>query len=196
MGLIYKLTFSNEKVYIGQTKGSLSSRLKSHRYKSTLDEPKLLVHKAWKKYGEPSVEIIAEVSDDDLSRVEIQLISEHKSFGDAGYNLTVGGEQSPMLNPQVAEKVRQLALQPHRIAKTKETHLGVKRSDEVRKNISAALKGKLKGIPKSEEHKLKIGLAGKGKQHFLGKTHSDETKKRMSDAAKRRWGSRPTNMGS
>ena len=47
-----------------------------------------------------------------------------------------------------------------------------------------------KGIPRSEEHKKKIGLSNKGKNTgktspFLGCTHSDTSRKKMSDANKK-----------
>ena len=59
MGLIYKLTFSNGKVYIGMTRVSLRKRLYCHAFKSKAEKPKLPVHRAWKLHGEPASEILA-----------------------------------------------------------------------------------------------------------------------------------------
>ena len=61
---------------------------------------------------------------------------------------------------------------------------GKHRSDETRRKISEALKGEnhpMHGKHFSEEHRRKISEAHKGL------THSEETRRKMSDAAKRRW---------
>jgi hypothetical protein len=72
--------------------------------------------------------------------------------------------------------------------KGKKPRLGAVLSDETKKKISNANKGKpsqLKGIPKSEEHKAKISasvsMSQMGeKNHFYGKKHTDETKAKIS----------------
>jgi hypothetical protein len=40
----------------------------------------------------------------------------------------------------------------------------------------------LRGVPLTEEHKKKIGLKSKGRKPMLGKTHSEETKKKISES--------------
>ncbi len=86
------------------------------------------------------------------------------------------------------------------ICKKADSKLGIKLSEESCKNMSIAKKGHLtsketrikiskallghksinKGIPMSEEQKLKIGRANKGKQPNLGNKYSDETKLKIS----------------
>lgn len=51
-------------------------------------------------------------------------------------------------------------------------------NEEIRAKISAALKGKNKGIPKSPEHRAKLSVISKGKKR------SPETRAKLSDANK------------
>jgi hypothetical protein len=186
--MIYKLTFPNGKIYIGMTTASLRNRLYCHRFKAKADAPKLLIHRAWKLHGEPLAEILAVVADSDLSATEIRAIRAFCSFGDGGYNMTPGGEDSPMKTPAIVEKVRALALTPERIARNVEIHLGSKRSPETREEMSRARKGMRAGIPKSTETRRKISEANKGKYHLPpGRKNTEATKAKMSESAKRRW---------
>lgn len=57
---------------------------------------------------------------------------------------------------------------------------GIKHSEEAKKKMSDAKKGK----KHSEEHKQKLSETHKGKQLRLGCKHSEETKKKMSEARK------------
>jgi len=188
VGVIYKLTFPNDKVYIGMTITSLYKRLCCHRFKSRADNPKLLLHRAWKLHGEPRSEVLAVVEDYDLGVTEIRAISAFKSFGYGGYNMTPGGEDSPMKIAATVEKVRALALTPERVARNIEVHLGSKRSLETRQEMSRVRKGMRAGVPKSEETRRKISEANKGKYYLPpGRKNTEETKLKMSEAAKLRW---------
>jgi len=193
MGVLYKLTFPNDKVYIGMSTVSLLSRIHTHRNRAKADKPKLIVHRAWKLYGEPLIETLAVVENDDLPATEIRAIKVFNSFGAGGYNLTPGGETSPMKVPSVVEKVRALALTPERIARNIEVHLGSKRSAETCKLISETLKGVGLGIPKSVEHRKKLSDANKGKSFIIGRKLSDKTKRQMSESAKKFWQERKLN---
>ena len=188
MGLIYKLTFSNGKIYIGMTTKTLKQRLRCHRSNAKAACPKMVVSRAWKAHGEPTVEVLSTLPDDELSAAEIEAIRKFGSFGPNGYNSTPGGETSPTKTPEVAAKIRALALTPERIARNIEIHLGSKRSIETRAEISRSLKGLLTGIPKSAEHRRKISEANRGKYHLQpGRTHTEDAKKKMSESAKRSW---------
>jgi len=78
-------------------------------------------------------------------------------------------------------------------SKLRESHLGLPVSKETREKLSKALKGKKRG-PLSSQHKKKLSESHKGKkwsgeqrEKFSKYVTSDETKKKLSDAAKRQW---------
>lgn len=172
---------------MGQTINTLSRRISEHRWASRKDNRKLAVHHAWHRLGEPRVLLLCECEVEMLSELEVAFISLFQSYGCAGYNLTVGGERSPMLNPETAAKVAALARTPERIARNKAIHIGRKRSPETCLRISQALKGKMAGIPKSAEHRAKMSAAHVGNTGNFGRKNSPETIAKMSAAALRRW---------
>lgn len=186
-GSIYLLTFPNGKVYVGQTVLSPKRRFAAHRFAASLIHPRCPVHCAWKKYGEPTLELLTECNIEILSDMEKDFIALFASFGPHGYNMTPGGEVSPMLTPETVEKVRLLALTPERIARNREVHLGSKRTDECRAAMSAKRKGQNKGVPKSAEHRAKIAAANRGIIRNVGRKNTEETRAKMSEAARRRW---------
>lgn len=157
MGILYVLTFSNSKKYIGITRGTLSNRFQGHR-DSYRRGTKSKLYAAWAKYGAPIPSTLAVVENDDLLQAEVRAIS---MFGTqaGGYNTTPGGDDSPMLVPEVVEKVRQKARTPERIARNIEIHLGSKRTAECRQKMSEMRIGMNKGVPKSPEHCAKISAA-------------------------------------
>lgn len=189
-GLVYKLTFSNGKIYVGMTTVSLRRRLYCHHFKSKAENPKLPVHRAWKKYGEPLTEILIIVDDSVLGDYEKHFIKLYSSYGLGGYNSTPGGEDSPMKRPEIAEKVRLLALTPERIAHTKSIHTGRKRSAETCELLSMSLKGK--SVPHERRLRMSIThkLRGTNPPDPTGHICSAKTKLKMSESAKRRWGNR------
>ena len=88
--IIYKATnLINGKYYIGKTKNSLESRIKSHKAASTKKD--LVFYRAINKYGFDNFkwEILIECQNlDELNEVEKKYISEN---GD-GYNIAKGGD--------------------------------------------------------------------------------------------------------
>lgn len=91
---IYKITFPNGKLYVGQTAGYFSVRKSQHIHQSI--KPKQLVHKAIKKYGKE--QLLWEIIDTAQTQVEADLketqyIKELKSLrSENGYNSTLGGD--------------------------------------------------------------------------------------------------------
>jgi predicted GIY-YIG superfamily endonuclease len=71
--------------------------------------------------------------------------------------------------------------------KMSEAHKGKYPSEETRRKMSEALKGNTRGLGHShiasEETRRKISEAQKGNTNMLGKYHTDETKRKMSEAS-------------
>lgn len=164
MGHLYKLDFANGKSYIGITTKGAETRFVQHR-KSSVKGSNLAVHHAWRKHGEPKLVVLAVVEDADLPATEIRAIKAFNTLVPNGYNVTEGGQTSPLLSPSVAAKV------------------------------SAAMIGNKSSIGRklSDEHKAKIGASSSGRMSMLGKRHSEETKKRI--AAKQTGVPRPKTSG-
>lgn len=68
-------------------------------------------------------------------------------------------------NPETIEKMRE----------ARKRQVCGPRSEETRKRLSVAGKGRGKGVPLTEEHKLKLSLANKGRKH------SEESRRHMAD---------------
>ena len=166
MGSIYKITCTvDDMAYIGKTahdvfKTRIKIHLNGHGNKELKD--------AIKKYGKDafSVEILHDgIIPELLDSYEIEAITKHNTVTPNGYNQNDGGAGV------------------------------IKHTDETCQKISLAKKGKSswnkgkssyrKGIPLSEEHRRRIGLANKGKPSpRKGKTISQETKDKISKANK------------
>lgn len=104
--VIYKLEFSNKKIYIGQTK-NLKRRLYS--YISQYNTEKHLVKKAILKYGLDNVklEILKVCSNhDDLNKSEVYFISLYDSCNLlTGYNLAFGGGSNTPSPQTIVKKI-------------------------------------------------------------------------------------------
>ncbi len=195
MGILYLLTFASGKQYVGVTESNvLQKRMYQHRY-SAKSGSNLPVHMAWRKYGEPVVEVLATFSDDSLYQAEIDEIATRKTLAPNGYNVLVGGQKSPALNPDVAQKIRESMVRRYQDPKQRDVAsvLAKNRSLETRAKISQALTGKTL----DECTKEKIRQANIGKKHteatkakmsnsHSGKKYSEETLERMRQAARKR----------
>lgn len=98
-GIIYKYTFPNGKIYIGQTV-DLDKRHKQHLYYAKHAKGKrALCDIAIAKYGEPKLEVIEEVVEDSpskfkkmLNEAEVKWINEYNATDRSiGYNIQHGG---------------------------------------------------------------------------------------------------------
>ena len=135
-------------------------------------------YNAIKKYGWENFEhiILPAIynSIEELDIAEISLIAELDSYNN-GYNCTLGGGGS--IGYVVSDETKKkLSIASHK------SQTGLKRSDEAKARMSAAQKGHAgnKGFKCSEETKARMSAAQKG--HAM----SDETKKKISDAKKRK----------
>jgi len=162
---IYKITNTiNDKIYIGQTIGTIKERFYQHVFVSKTKKHPL--YAAMRKYGVENftiTEICKCNTLEELNELEEFLIQEMGCLSPNGYNLASGGN-----NHTHHKETKKKISESHKGKK------GIKHSDETKKKISEACKGK----KFSDETKKKISEAKKGKKC------SDETKKKMSDAKK------------
>ena len=90
MGIIYCFTFKSGKKYIGMTSEAMGRRLAVHRM--SLKWSQAAVYRAWRKYGDPEIIILAEHEVDKLREAEREAIAFHNTMVPNGYNLVSGGE--------------------------------------------------------------------------------------------------------
>ena len=139
---IYKYTFPNGKVYVGQ------SYVGSNRYGNPSQYKKQVVGRAMNKYHIFKKEIICHCCEYLVDYLESYYISKYDSMNpDHGYNRESGGN----LNKQFSEETRKKMSESGKIKYF---------YDEWRQHMSEARIGE--------------------KNHFYGKHHSEETKKKLS----------------
>lgn len=90
MGFLYRLDFASGKSYIGITKKPVLRRFNAHKPKHDQVQHSL-VGRAWNKYGEPKLRVLAIVENRMLFRTERAAIKVYKTLCPKGYNLSVGG---------------------------------------------------------------------------------------------------------
>ena len=149
---VYIHTCPNGKKYVGCT----AKRKPEHRWGRNGKSYRYNKHfySAILKYGWDNIthEVFEVESEEEMYRKEIELISfYHSNDPKFGYNNSTGGEKSS---------------------------LGCKHSEEYRKRMSEARKGKLH----SEETRKKMSESHKGKPR---KPHSEEARKHMSEAQRK-----------
>ena len=166
--VVYKLTFPNGKVYIGQTVQKLKNRLYAHCNDSFyVKDSGFNNHKsrAIRKYMTFEVEVLYQ--GDDLDIQEINYIKEYNSTNqEYGYNIESGGSLNKIVSEETKRKIseankgRIVSEETRRkMSEAQKGHKGIKHSEETKRKISESSKG----IKHSEEHKRKIGESNKGK---------------------------------
>lgn len=161
----------------------------------------LAVHCAWREHGEPNIEILVQTDDQEqLHKLEIALIAEHRTISPNGYNISEGGDTAPSKTPEVAAKIAAKAI-------------GRKWSEEKKLQIAEAMRKRwedpkyrasvISGVNKantSHEVSAKRSKSAKSvwekkktdgweypesaRQKLKGRVFSDETRARMSSSAK------------
>lgn len=157
----------NGKKYIGQS-NNLQRRMKAHH------KGCIALNDAIKKYGEENFKryVLIYCEEWELDRLEIECIKTfHSHVTDSGYNISFGGD-APMRGRKLSEETIE------KISGKNNHGYGKPRSEETRKKISKAQSGEKgnnfgKSIP--EETKKKI------REALVGRTHSKETRKKISD---------------
>lgn len=172
--IIYLITNKvNGKQYVGQTTRSLKIRWNNHCY---IRPDSSAIGRAIRKYGKEAftIEVIIETDSlEQLNLYEQEYIQKFNTLAPNGYNLKQGGN-----GHGVSEETRR---------KLSEAGRGRFHTQEAKEKISIALKGKLF----SEEHKKHLSDRQIGiDNHFFGKEHSKETKRKMSETQKKLWAER------
>lgn len=141
-GIIYKITNTvNGKVYIGQTTMSLRQRWRLHYSKSSTCK---YIHEAINEYGSENFtieEIDQGNSREELNEKEKYWIKEYNSLLPNGYNCDKGG----YLITYTEESRKKMSAHRPDYRGHKNPRYGVKASEETRRLISEALKGKYMG---------------------------------------------------
>lgn len=94
---IYKINFSNGKIYVGLSK-AIRTRILDHLSKDFKEHPELPISRAINKYGIQDVEILEDCSS--LNRIELQEREKYwiekldATNPNIGYNISIGGDGS------------------------------------------------------------------------------------------------------
>jgi group I intron endonuclease len=190
---IYKLTNTQtSKSYIGFTK-DIQTRLNNHCAKSKTKRNKL--YNAVRKYGWNSFtsEIIYQSLDGKYCQniMESYFIKEYDTFNN-GYNSTLGGEGSSG-QVTVSQRKKMSKSRGKRFA-AKDSHgniFQIENTDE--RFLSGELVGVNKNIKFSDETKRNMSISRLGNKNRLGKQHSDETKKIISERTSQSLKGKPRN---
>lgn len=187
----YKITnLINNKMYVGCTTTSLKARWRKH-VNAAKENSKYMIQKAIFKYGSSNFEIImleTYSSKEDMFAGEIKLITSLNTYNSPhGYNETVGGECFMLGKKHSEESKKKMSL----------ASKGKPKSPAHRESLSEANKGNTL----SPESRLKLSQSLKDIKHRVGakaseetkdklskshagKMHSEETKKKMSESGK------------
>lgn len=200
MFILYKLTFSNGKIYIGQTTRTLKIRILQHQ-RSAKSGSKLPVHEAWKKLGTPDIDILGEFEAEwQLDMAEIKAICEQNTIVPNGYNLALGGNTAPSKNKSVAQKISAKATgrkyNDERRQKSREITSALWDDPEYREKVQKGLKNswdKSKRDKRSNvmtkiwEDRKRDGweMSDTQKDKLRNKIVSEQSRKKMSESAKK-----------
>lgn len=200
MHILYRLTFASGKSYIGQTVRTMNTRIGQHRRSAVNGKSLLPVHCAWRKYGEPLIEVIGEFdSPESLHKAEIDAIRDQSTLAPEGYNVGIGGETAPSKSPSVKAKISATSKgRVHSIevkAFIAENSKNNWTNDEYREKVSSGLKAswtdemrKAAGErSKARWEKRKLDgwvMPDSQKDKLKAKIVSEETRAKMSAAAK------------
>jgi hypothetical protein len=165
-GLIYCVSFPNDKKYIGQTCRDLSRRVIEHNHAAN-KLPTKMFHRAINKYFNGSlIESQYEILDvayskEELTNLEIEYIKKFDSFGKNGYNMTIGGEgvKGYIYTDDDRKKMSEIALEFYKSHPEHSAKMSIMRkkyyedNPEARQKASENTKNYFKNNPeKKEEH--------------------------------------------
>ena len=179
MGSIYMITNKlNNKKYIGQTKrDDISIRINEHLYVAQKTNYNLHLYNAMRKYGIENFELTIlknNLSENELDEWEIYYIGRYDTL-ENGYNNTsgCGGVRGYHHSQETKNKIsKSIKLHPERYTKERAdkisyAHKGKKFTEEHKKHLSEARKGKYTGYDNG----------------FYMKHHTAESKQKMHDSS-------------
>lgn len=198
---LYSLNFTNGKKYIGISCDA-TKRFKSHKNAAQRGEV-LPVHRAIRKHG-CELQILVRGEKAYISALEKAAIAIYQTQkAKLGYNICSGGEFNSLgikRSKQTCKRISN-ALTGKRLSAEHRAKLkGYKHTEESK----LIMRNKKIGIKLTEEHRIKIGIAGTGKKRSLeskaryaaskqgilnpmaGKTHTPETRAKIASAGRGR----------
>lgn len=183
--IVYKATNKlTNKSYIGQTIQDFSSRIKAHF--SEARRSKFYFHQALIKYGGDNFdwEILERCnSKEELDELEFHYIKQFNTLRPGGYNLTLGGDG--IIGYTFTDEDRRkmsAAKKGHKMTESAKKKMMANRSSKSGSNNPMfGVESPMKGKHHTQESKNKIS------NKLLGKKFSKEHKRKLSEAAKRRW---------
>ncbi len=185
--LIYLITNRvNGKVYIGKWEGTdVAARWKRHLQDAKKDS-QFSIHRAIRKHGEKNFEVrVLETttSKQELCSLEMGYIKRFGSFDfSVGYNMTAGGEGCRANDEVRARMSEALRGERNPMFGVPSPMKGRHHPPETIAKLSAAKIGAKHpqyGKPLSEAHREKL------RQYRLGRRHSEETRRKMSESQQR-----------
>lgn len=168
-GIIYEAYWNKNttsKVYIGQTYNSIDIRIRWHKcYAFKNKDRNGKFQNAIRKYGMPQFRVIdsytsdnLELLNDALDNLQTYYITQRNSFNN-GYNSTPCGGTNRGFKVSEEAKIKMSLAKK---GKPNLSRMGKKHSEKTKLKLSLINKGKIspnKGIPMSEQQKLKISKA-------------------------------------
>lgn len=187
---------SNGKMYVGQTvRGDDPNKrwLNGYGYKQCTLFWRAIEKYGWDNFEHKI--IASNLTLEEANHFEELLIKQLGTMNPKrGYNLRSGGENNYLsegTKRKIGEANRGHIMPKEQKKKLRDMHVGVCLSDEHKQKISESLKGENNpnyGKQMSNEQKIKLSEAHKGKNtgkdnHFYGKHHTEEAKEKMRQAS-------------
>jgi len=165
---LYQAVAPNGKRYFGITSKAFARRIKGHR-DAVKSGSQLPFHRALRKYQDAMIfQLLVVGPKEYILNLEQSAIKTFETRNSAfGYNVTRGGDESPMKTPEIAAKVSatKKGIRPsaESIAKGAAARTGLKKSSKTRQKISASVSARI----------------SKNGHPWKDRKHSDETKAKM-----------------